>query len=127
MKKSLLILSLLFTANAAFAATDACEKFTTAYDRTYGSAKLFIESDKELNQVYKELKTHLKGDTSKALTLIQRNWIEYRDNQCSDREGTIKVDCNYEVNRSRTEYLRDRLRECKTGNCQIDLIRSESW
>ena len=34
MKKLLLDLSLLFTANAAFAATDACEKFTTAYDRT---------------------------------------------------------------------------------------------
>lgn len=103
-------------------AEDACDKFTTSYDRTYCMAKLFVESDKELNQVYKELKTHLKGDVSKALTTTQRNWIKYRDNRC-ESDGTIAVDCNFKVNRTRTEYLRDRLRECKTGNCRPDLIR----
>lgn len=127
MKKLLLTLSLLFTANTAFSATEACEKFTTPYDRTYCDSKLFVESDKELNQVYKELKTHLKGDLSKALTATQRDWIKYRDHKCGESDGTVYVDCSYEVNRLRTEYLRDRLRECKTGNCQPDLIRSESW
>lgn len=125
MKKLLLSLPILFVAHNAFA-TEACDKFTTSYDRTYCTSKLFVESDNELNQVYKELKTHLKGDTSKALTATQRNWIKYRDNLC-ESDGNIAVDCNYEVNRLRTEYLRDRLRECKTGNCQPDLIRSESW
>lgn len=121
MKKLLLALPVLFMANMA-SAEDACDKFTTSYDRTYCMAKLFVESDKELNQVYKELKTHLKGDVSKALTTTQRNWIKYRDNRC-ESDGTIAVDCNFKVNRTRTEYLRDRLRECKTGNCRPDLIR----
>lgn len=125
MKKRLLSLAILFMANSAFA-TEACDKFTTSYDRTYCTSKLFVESDSELNQVYKELKTHLKGDISKALTATQRNWIKYRNNLC-ESDGNIAVDCNYEVNRLRTEYLRDRLRECKTGNCQPDLIRRESW
>lgn len=116
---------LLSTSGSAFA-EEACEKFTTSYDRTYCTAKLFVESDNELNQVYKELKSHLKGETSKALTATQRKWLKYRDNQCED-SGSINVSCNYDVNRSRTEYLRDRLRECKTGNCQADLIVRESW
>lgn len=125
MKKLLLSLTILFVAPSAVA-TEACEKFTTSYDRTYCMAKLFVESDNELNQVYKELKTYLKGDISKALTTTQRSWIKYRDNLC-ESDGNIAVDCNYEVNHSRSEYLRDRLRECKTGNCQADLIRRESW
>lgn len=125
MKKLLLGITLLLIANQGFA-EESCEKFTTSYDRTYCTAKLFIESDNELNQVYKELKTYLKGETSKTLTATQRNWIKYRNNRC-ETGGNIEVDCNYQVNKLRTEYLRDRLRECKTGNCQVDAISRESW
>ncbi|QLB39461.1 MULTISPECIES: lysozyme inhibitor LprI family protein [Mannheimia] len=125
MKKLLLGIVSLFITNQVFA-EESCEKFTTSYDRTYCVAKLFVESDNELNQVYKELKTYLKSEISKSLTTTQRNWIKYRDNRC-ETNGNIEVDCNYQVNKLRTEYLRDRLRECKTGNCQIDAIRRESW
>lgn len=44
--------------------------------------------------------------------------MKYRDNVCQPESGTINVDCNYRVNRERTEYLRDRLRECKAGTCR---------
>ncbi|MXN88207.1 DUF1311 domain-containing protein [Pasteurella canis] len=107
-------------------ASDACNHFTTSYDRTYCSAKLFLESDKELNEVYKGLKKQLKPNTAKSLVQTQRNWLKYRDSAC-EKDGTINVDCNYEVNKERTEYLRDRLRECKTGNCRDSDIIRHAW
>lgn len=122
--KWLLCLGLVLSANVQ--ATEACKRFTTSYDKTYCTAKLFVESDTELNQVYKELKSKLKEDVAKGLTRIQRDWIQYRNATCSDRTE-IDVACNYQVNRGRTEYLRDRLRECKTGNCDSTAITRQSW
>lgn len=106
--------------------TDNCEKFKTSYDKTYCVAKLFLESDKELNAVYAELRKPLKDDTKKALTETQRDWIKYRDGRC-EASGSINVGCNYKVNRERAEYLRDRARECKTGNCDNAAIGKKSW
>ncbi len=104
-----------------------CDKYRTSYDRTYCYSKLFVESDKELNTVYGELKGILKDDMKKKLTETQREWIKYRDRACEEEPGTINVDCNYKVNRERAEYLRDRLRECKTGNCREEMVVKKSW
>ena len=104
-----------------------CDKYTTSYDRTYCFSKLFVESDKELNSVYNELRGTIKEKAKQQLTEVQRDWMKYRDQTCQSSPGTINVDCNYEVNRKRTEYLRDRLRECKTGTCREDMIGSKSW
>ena len=108
-------------------AADACDHYKTSYDRTYCMSKLFVESDKELNTVYKELTATLSGKTRQGLVQTQRQWMSYRDNSCEPESGTINVDCNYRVNREHTEYLRDRLRECKTGNCRADMITRSSW
>jgi len=102
-------------------AEDGCINPKSAYDRTYCSSKLFVESDKELNEVYKELRHALDKETSKKLTQAQIKWLSFRDKTCSDN-GTIFVDCNFKVNKERTEYLRDRLRECKTGHCNSDSV-----
>lgn len=104
-----------------------CDKYTTPYDRTYCFSKLFVESDKELNEVYKALREQLKGDVRQGLTQVQRDWIRHRDGACQPEAGTINVDCNYRVNRDRTEYLRDRLRECKAGTCRPEMITRPSW
>ncbi len=106
--------------------SEACDHYKTSYDVTYCLSKLFMESDKELNQVYKALKNSLNKSTKRGLTKVQREWIKYRNYSC-EYTGSIDVDCNYRVNRERTEYLRDRLRECKTGNCRNELITSPSW
>ena len=90
-------------------------------------AKLFIESDKELNEVYKALGKQINADVREDLKIIQREWMKYRDSVCQPESGTINVDCNYRVNRERTEYLRDRLRECKAGTCRPDMIAQQSW
>ncbi len=116
-----LVLAAMFVAPAARAG-DGCANPKTPYDQTYCVAKLFVESDTELNDVYQEL----KKDSQKSLLQAQRQWIQYRDDKCS-AGGTIDVKCNYDVNRSRTEFLRDRSRECKTGQCRDDLVGQTSW
>lgn len=108
-------------------ATGECDKYTTPYDRTYCFAKLFVESDRELNVVYKELQGKLKSKAKQSLTEVQRDWLSYRDIACQPNQGTIIVDCNYAINRDRTIYLRDRLTECKAGTCREDMIGSKSW
>lgn len=121
--------SVLLLLSAQFAhadITDNCEKFKTSYDKTYCVAKLFLESDNELNTVYTDLRKPLKDDTKKQLTQTQRDWIKYRDQTC-ESAGSIDVSCNYKVNRARAEYLRDRVRECKTGNCDNAAIAKKSW
>lgn len=128
MRASLAVLSaavFLFASSAAKAEGE-CNTYKPGYDQTYCFSKLFVESDSELNSVYKELKEFLKGDVKQKLTEAQRSWIKYRDDSCSSG-STIRVDCNYDVNRARTEYLRDRLRECKTGTCRNDMIAKETW
>lgn len=117
--------SLLLTAGILLAAPHAiargeCDKFNTSYDKTYCFSKLFVESDKELNAVCSE-----RAKT--GLTEVQRDWIKYRDQICQPQAGSIAVDCNYEVNRLRAEYLRDRLRECKAGACRDDMIARKNW
>lgn len=108
------------------AVAGVCDKFTGSYDKTYCLSKLFIESDNELNAVYKELKGLIDEDTSKSLTKVQREWIKYRNAQC-ENNGTINVDCNYDVNKARTDYLRKMVEECKIGYCQKDKIGQKSW
>jgi uncharacterized protein YecT (DUF1311 family) len=115
-----------FGMQSAFAAGE-CDKYKSAYDQTYCFSKLFVESDKELNDVYKELRTVIKEPARKQLTEVQRDWMKYRDQTCQPSAGTINVDCNYDANRKRTNYLRDRLRECKTGTCRDDMIGSKRW
>jgi len=54
-------------------AAGECDKYTTSYDRTYCLAKLFIESDKELNEVYKALGKQINADVREDLKIIQAN------------------------------------------------------
>ena len=108
-------------------AAGECDKYTTPYDQTYCFAKLFVESDKELNEVYKALGKQINASVRDDLKIVQREWMKYRDSTCQPQSGTINVDCNYRLNRERTEYLRDRLRECKAGTCRPDMIAQQSW
>lgn len=123
--RCLFILAALSAGQMAIAG-DECRQYNTSYDKTYCMAKLFLEADKELNVVYKDLQATIKGDIKKALTETLREWIKYRDQSCEKR-GAINVGCNFEVNRNRTEYMRDRLRECRAGTCRTELVTKKSW
>ena len=122
--KALFCLSALASLGAH--AQSECDKYKTSYDKTYCFAKLFLESDKELNTIYGELQKQLKEPVRKQLTGVQRDWLKHRDAKC-ESSGSIDVDCNYRLNRDRAEYLRDRARECKTGTCRDDMIGKKSW
>ena len=106
---------------------DPCARCRTSYDRTYCKSKLFVDSDRELNDVYKKLGKQLSEPTRRQLVETQRGWIRYRDQRCETAPGTINVDCNYRVNVQRINYLRDRLRECTAGSCNRDAIVRPSW
>ena len=116
----------LFFASLSAQADESCDKFKTSYDRTYCVAKLFLESDKELNAAYTELRKPLKDSVKQQLTETQRDWIKHRDAAC-EQSGAINVGCNFKINKERTDYLRDRVRECKAGNCQDQAIAKKSW
>ncbi len=103
-----------------------CEKPAPGYDTTYCFAKLFLQSDDELNAAYKALSALLNPEQKKRLISAQRSWIKYRNAKCYDR-GSIMVDCNFEVNKNRTKFLLDRVTECKIGSCKNDLIGSENF
>lgn len=107
-------------------ADQACAHPHSDYDKTYCTAKLFVESDTELNNTYQELSTHLTPAVKKSLITAQRAWIKFRDVKCSADE-TIDVDCNFAANKARTTELQDRLRECKTGHCDDKLIGNTSF
>jgi uncharacterized protein YecT (DUF1311 family) len=111
---------------ASLFAKDGCQNPRSPYDKTYCLGKLFVESDKELNEVYSELKGLLKGDQIAQLVRTQKKWILFRDTACSSGE-LIHVECNYKVNKERADFLRDRSRECKVGHCRDDLMFVAEW
>lgn len=126
MKKMLIALSLAM-AIPAFALETNCDKYKGSYDRTYCLSKLFVESDNELNDVYQELRGKLNADGQKALKNTEIKWLKYRTSRCETSPGTIDVRCSYEVNRDRTNFLRDRLRECNSRMCDNSAVGTQSW
>jgi len=123
---SIAVLASLALFSFASRADGECDAYRTSYDRTYCTAKLFLESDKELNAVYGELRALSDNATRLKLKDAQLSWIRYRDATC-ESDGSIDVDCNYRENRVRAEYLRDRVRECKAGTCRDDMTIRRSW
>ena len=117
---------LLFLSIASGSVFAGCEKPAAGYDTTYCMAKLFVESDNELNDAYKNLSVLLNPEQKKKLIGAQRSWIKFRNVKCSDG-GTIMVDCNYSVNKNRTKFFLDRITECKIGSCKNDLLGSEKF
>ena len=108
-------------------AVGTCDRYPTSYGRTYCTAKLFVESDNELNEVYGSLRKQLDEQARQNLKNTQLKWIRYRSEQCENKPGSINVACSYEINKQRTEFLRDRLRECKTGSCNPAAAARQSW
>lgn len=146
-KTSLILLSAIWSAFLSLnAQADGCTNPTNSYDRTYCAGKLFIQSDTELNEEYQSLHklldekvTKLEAEKKKStksikeikdakakLTATQRDWIKYRNGQCESK-GSIEVKCNMDVNVARTNFFRDRLRECRAGHCQLTKMGEKSW
>jgi uncharacterized protein YecT (DUF1311 family) len=88
----------------------------TDYDRNYCMNKVHAEADKELNANYKKLMSMLNKQGKSKLKASEMNWINERDNACQDG-GTTYIQCNIEYTIERTNFLQDRIRECKSSGC----------
>lgn len=118
MKHIFLILAVL-TTPAALA--DNCDNPRDDFDGLYCLNKIYMKSDEELNNSFKELRTLLNADEKKSLLKTQLQWIETRNSTCSLKNSTgfyVNLSCVTKTTIERTNVLRDRIRECKATGCQ---------
>lgn len=100
---------------------DNCDKPRDDFDGLYCLNKVYQESDKELNEAYTELRKFLNDEEKKQLKKTQITWIKQRNNNCSFRKDEnffVSLGCTTKTTVSRTNTLKDRIRECKATGCQ---------
>lgn len=117
--KRFILLTTLLCSMPAFA--DNCDKPRDDFDGLYCLNKVYIESDKELNVAYKELRTYLTKKEKSQLKNTQVDWIESRNSECSfikDDMFFVSLSCTTDATIDRTNTLKDRIRECKATGCQ---------
>jgi uncharacterized protein YecT (DUF1311 family) len=82
---------------------------------------VYQQADQELNASYKILMKALKPKDKTNLRASQRTWIRDRDRACTlhsvDMGEVIDSACLLDQTTSRTSWLNDRVRECKTVGC----------
>ncbi|MCK5902856.1 MAG: DUF1311 domain-containing protein [Cocleimonas sp.] len=117
--KKILISLLLILPSYAFA--DNCNKPSNDFDGLYCLNKVYIEADKDLNKAYQSLKKQLNSSANSKLRRGQRQWISNRNSRCSRHEGRrffVNLACATRKTIQRTNFLHDRIRECKATGCQ---------
>lgn len=119
MKKIILILGGLLLSGAALA--DNCENARNTYDDVYCINKIYASADAELNQNYQHLRGKLSDKQKSMLKKSQLAWIRERDAQCTT-DSTIDVQCRLSTTQERNNWLRERLRECKTVGCKTNML-----
>lgn len=115
-------LHFLFTAtfSCSALASSACDKPTNDFDGLYCLNKIYLEADNELNINYKSLVPLLNAEGKSSLKRGQLAWIEQRNSSCSRREPEgfyVNLDCASRTTIERSEFLQDRIRECKSSGC----------
>ncbi len=117
--KVFIFLTMMFSSVSVFA--DNCSKPRDDFDGLYCLNKVYGEADKELNVVYKKLRTLLTDNEKSTLKKTQLKWIKNRNSSCSLRKGPnffVSLGCTTNMTVSRTNSIRDRIRECKATGCQ---------
>lgn len=101
-------------------AGEACDKPRDDFDGLYCLSKIYQEADKELNSNYKTLVPLLSGEGKIQLKSTQLDWQKSRNSECSRREGKsflINLRCATETTISRSQFLQNRIRECRSSGC----------
>jgi uncharacterized protein YecT (DUF1311 family) len=115
----------------------AMPAFAFGQDKCYDDAKdqaslnqcadvAFKETDKKLNELYKQIETRLKDDADgkKLLIQAQRDWVKFRDAECSFQTagadgGSIQpmliVQCMDSLSQSRVKDFEGYL-NCEEGD-----------
>ncbi|HEY4067605.1 MAG TPA: lysozyme inhibitor LprI family protein [Burkholderiaceae bacterium] len=119
MKSLILALSFVLAPLSAFAQQN-CDKPKDDFDGLYCLNKIYIETDAELNQAYKELASRLPAGDRPRLKETQLTWIEDRNSSCSKKIDSgfyVNLSCATRATRSRLQVLQERVVECKSSGC----------
>jgi uncharacterized protein YecT (DUF1311 family) len=102
-----------------------CDNPQQNFDKVYCLNKVYMEADTELNTQYKILYTKLDHNAKNMLKNTQLQWIQERNQTCT-REDANKYYADLECLTSstilRTQFLQNRIRECKSTGCQNSKI-----
>lgn len=119
-----IMLGLLFWLLPAHA--DNCDKPRDNFDGLYCLNKIYMQADKDLNDVYQELQAKLDPEGRKLLKTHQLAWIETRNNQCSYRNEKgffVNLRCATNSTISQLQFLQDRQRECISAGCMNSKLK----
>lgn len=91
-----------------------CESPQTTIDMKQCLSIELADEDRELNRVYKTLRSDQDNVANGLLKAAQRSWITYRDTECArvadvTRGGTmagiLEMSCHVQMTKTRTEEL----------------------
>lgn len=122
--KKLAVVGLLVGASWGWAA--GCDNPSADFDYVYCAAQLFVQADKEINDVYRELVGKLNAEGRSVLRTSQLAWIKSRNQQCTRVDATsrtVNLDCATRMTQERTSFLKARIRECNSTGCVISRLR----
>lgn len=122
--KKLIPLALLFCLVPAHA--DNCDKPKDDFDGLYCLNKVYIQADKDLNDVYQKLRAKLDTEGRDLLKTRQLSWIEDRNRQCSyrnDKGFFVNLKCATNSTIGQVRLLEDRYRECISAGCMNSKLK----
>lgn len=103
-----------------------CEHTKNDFDDVYCLTKNYINADTDLNLYFAALVKYLDADEKTSLKKGEAVWMEKRNTSCGfakDDTYYVDLDCAVTTTRERTQFLKDRLQECKSDSgCQADKI-----
>lgn len=118
MKFVLIILTFLFSSLTV--ANEACDNPKDDFDGLYCLNKIYQEADRELNANYRTLVPLLDATGKAKLKSGQLSWLNTRNTECSRKDATgfyVNLGCATSTTIQRSQFLQDRIRECKSSGC----------
>jgi uncharacterized protein YecT (DUF1311 family) len=97
-----------------------CSTSKNEFEDVYCYAKIYIDSDNDLNAAYKALTAKLDAGQKSVLKKSQLAWMKKRNDECGQRDSEgyyVDLSCAVDFTRNRTQFLKDRKAECESGKC----------
>ena len=107
---------------------DNCNTERNTFDMFYCKDKVYQQADKDLNTAYQDLSARLSGKDKATLKSVQLAWMRSRDSECIKEENgelVLYVNCRLNKTTDQTNFLNERIRECKSTGCQPRRLKGE--
>lgn len=130
-KKAMLTLSFVITSSLAAlipstaSAAQQCDNPRNDFDGLYCLSKVYQEADKDLNASYGKLVKYLNREQKAILKRGQLAWMRDRNSSCSeytDDSFLVDMRCATNTTTNRVNFLNERLRECRAGDCRTSRL-----